>query len=156
MAEKSLWEYLLGKKKEEPEKDDSDSGSGSGSGRVGSSGDSGQRTTYLLEETEWMAYERRALEQQVERLLAQVEERKKPQRQQGNEAGVEQRMKQHPLLDSQRFDGIDPSLNPAPFGLQEAEIAFENAQREQQQEQQLRLGLAPQMGKNNVPELKVR
>ena len=110
-------------------------------------------TSYLVEETEFMGYERRGLEQQVERQLARVEDRKKPERQLGNTPGQqEQKIKQHPLLDSQRFDGIDPGLNPAPFGIESAEIDFENKQREQQLEKQLRLGNMPKMGQNFNPQ----
>lgn len=156
---KNLWEYFtsLGKNKE-PEEQDSGSNSSSSSGS-----DSGRRkprdgegfTTYLVEENEQMGYERRGLEQQIERQLATVQERKRPQREVGNApGGVEQNIKQHPLLNSQRFDGIDPGLNPAPFGNQEAQIAFENERREQDQEKQLRLGNMPKMGNSYIPELK--
>ncbi len=179
MAKKPFWKYFLKDEKnvdvyeyDEEEggvsgSSSSGSSSGSGSGSDSDSGSSGTGrikpkegegfVSYLPEETEHMAYERRGLEQQVERQLAGVEERKKPRRETGNEpGGTEQKLRQHPLLDSQRFDGIDPGLNPAPFGNQEAEIAFENEQREQNMEKQLRLGLAPKMGKSNTPELKMQ
>lgn len=173
MAKKPFWKYFSKDKEDDDIETGGESGSayGSDSGEGGSSGagtsggSSGTGrikprenegfTSYLPEENEYMGYERRGLEQQVERQLAGVEERKKPQRKEGNEpGGVEQKLRQHPLLDSQRFDGIDPGLNPAPFGIQEAEIAFENERREQAQEKQLRLGNMPKMGK--APELRMQ
>lgn len=160
MAIKKFWEYFTKEKPKKIEKEDTDSGSGSasdsssgsGTGRIKPHGDEGFPTTYLVEETEFMQYERRGLEQQVERQLASVEERRKPQRKEDNGPGVQEKMKQHPLLDSQRFDGIDPSLNPAPFGNQEAMIEFENERREQEMDKQLRLGNMPKMGRSMTPE----
>jgi hypothetical protein len=161
---KKFWEYFIkGKDKETKEEDSRESGSGStsdsgsssggtGTGRIKPHGDEGFPTTYLVEETEFMQYERRGLEQQVERQLASVEERRKPQRKEDNGPGLQEKMKQHPLLDSQRFDGIDPSLNPAPFGNQEAMIEFENERREQEMDKQLRLGNMPKMGRSMTPE----
>lgn len=158
MAKRKFWEYFVKSKKDKPE-DEADSGSGSdsgsGTGRAKPKGIDGVPVTYLVEETEFMQYERRGLEQQVERQFATVEERKKPQRQEGNTpGGTQDKMKQHPLLDSQRFDGIDPSLNPAPFGNQEAMIEFENERREQEKEKQLRLGNMPKMGHSMTPEFR--
>ena len=164
MAKKRFWEYFT-KDKDPKEKNedqsDSESGSGSGTdssgtgtGRIKPKDGEGFPATYLVEETEQMNYERRGLEQQIERQLARVEERRKPKRDNNSGPGVQEKMKQHPLLDSQRFDGIDPNLNPAPFGNQEAMIEFENQQREQKLEQQLRLGNMPKMGRSNVPELR--
>ena len=49
----------------------------------------------------------------------------------------------NPLLDTQRFDGIDPSVNPAPALNTAARTEFDNIKREQEMEKQLRLGLAP-------------
>lgn len=146
----NFWEYFL-KRPDLAVEEEDDEGGSSGS----KSGGEGGRVTYLEEESEWMGYARRGLEQHVERQLSQVEERRKPQRENtGNEPGLEQKLKQHPLLDSQRFDGIDPGLNPAPFGNEEALIAFENERREQEKEKQLRLGNVPKMGNSYVPELK--
>lgn len=110
MAKKSFWEYFI---KDKPEKKEDDTGSGSDDSGSGASGtgriepkEGEGFTSYLIEETEFMEYERRGLEQQVERQLARVEERQKPQRKHENgPGGTEQKLKQHPLLDSQRFDG---------------------------------------------------
>lgn len=154
MKKKSFWEYFVKDKHEQDDESDSGTSSG-GAGRIKPKEGEGF-TSYLVEESEFMAYERRGLEQLVERQLASVEERKKPQRDNGNTpGGMEQKLKQHPLLDSQKFDGIDPGLNPAPFGNEEATIAFENEKREQDKEKQLRLGNMPQMGRNYLPELKM-
>ena len=161
---KKFWEYFINSKDKvkKIEKESSESGSNSGSasssggtgtGRIKPPGGEVFPTTYLVEETEFMQYERRGLEQQVERQLASVEERRKPQRKaDGPGPGQQEKMKQHPLLDSQRFDGIDPSLNPAPFGNQEAMIQFENERREQEMDKQLRLGNMPKMGRSMTPE----
>ena len=43
----------------------------------------------------------------------------------------------------QRFDGIDPSVNPAPALNTAARTEFDNIKREQEMEKQLRLGLIP-------------
>lgn len=155
---KAFWEYFV---KDTPKNEEDDSqggkagGSSGGSGRRKPPGGDAFPTTYLVEETEQMQYERRGLEQVVERQLATVEERRKPKRDYNNEGpGQQEQIKQHPLLDSQRFDGIDPSLNPAPFGNEQAVIDFENERREQDKEKQLRLGNMPKMGNSYVPELK--
>lgn len=154
---KRFWEYFVKNKPVEESDHDGDDGGSSGSGRIKPKDGEGF-ASYLVEETDQMRYERRGLEQQVERRLGRVEERKKPQRKTENTLtnGQEHMMKQHPLLDSQRFDGIDSSLNPAPFGNEEAKIAFENEKREQDQEKQLRMGLnnAPKMGNRYLPELR--
>lgn len=163
MAKKRFWEYFTKDKDPKEQSDDqsgtesgssSDSGSagGAGTGRIKPKDGEGFPTTYLIEETEFMNYERRGLEQKVEGQFARVEERRKPKRDNNSGPGVQEQMKQHPLLDSQRFDGIDPSLNPAPFGNQEAMIEFENERREQKMEQQLRLGNMPKMGRSMTPE----
>ncbi len=160
---KKLWKIFSRNKDEEKIKkieEQTDSGSASGSDS-GSGGSGAGRikphegegfTSYLIEENEYMGYERRGLEQKVEAQLARVEERRKPQRKNNDGPGVQESIKQHPLLDSQRFDGIDPNLNPAPFGNQEAMIEFENERREQEMEKQLRLGNMPKMGRSNTPE----
>lgn len=59
--------------------------------------------------------------------------------------GLEQQssLLENPLLDSQRFDGIDPNVNPKPDLSSTARKDFDNAKREQEMEKQLRLGLTP-------------
>jgi|GEM_PF-6989284 len=104
--------------------------------------------TYLKEETDVMAYERRGLEQAMETQWGKVNERRRPQRNQDNGPVQGNHLKQHPLLNIQRFDGIDSNLNPSPLNSQEALIEAENELREQEKEKQLRKEL--QLG--NTPE----
>jgi hypothetical protein len=54
---------------------------------------------------------------------------------------------QNPLLDNQRFDGIDPNVNPVPAMNTEARTEFDNIKREQELQKQLRLGLSPDNAK---------
>lgn len=54
---------------------------------------------------------------------------------------------QNPLLDNQRFDGIDPNVNPAPAMNTDARTEFDNIKREQELQKQLRLGLSPDNAK---------
>lgn len=60
----------------------------------------------------------------------------------------------NPLLDSQRFDGIDPNVNPAPPLNSEARQEFDNLRREQEMEKQLRLGLSPGNAKRFDPKFR--
>ena len=57
----------------------------------------------------------------------------------------------NPLLDSQRFDGIDPNVNPAPALNTDARTEYDNLRREQEMEKQLRLGLMPSNSKTFNP-----
>ena len=58
----------------------------------------------------------------------------------------------NPLLaDNQRFDGIDPTVNPEPALNTDARREFDNERREQEMEKQLRLGNMPQMGRQFNP-----
>ena len=56
---------------------------------------------------------------------------------------------QHPELDNQRFDGVDPNLNPEPPLNTDARREFDNERREQEMEKQLRLGNMPKF--NSAP-----
>lgn len=67
----------------------------------------------------------------------------------GAEEAPENDMPQHPWLDKQLFDGADQNLNIDPRNNPNAKMELENAEREQQIEQQLRLGLMP--GLNRAP-----
>lgn len=60
----------------------------------------------------------------------------------------------NPLLNTQRFDGIDPNVNPAPPLNSEARREFDNSRREQEREKQLRLGLAPGNAKRFDPKFR--
>ena len=57
----------------------------------------------------------------------------------------------NPLLDSQRFDGIDPNVNPAPALNSDARTEYDNLKREQELKKQLRLGLMPSNSKTFNP-----
>lgn len=114
----------------------------------------GKRTrsgSILLDETLKMAGDQRRAEQQGHRRLAKVHARERPEvlsEQAAPEGELQNDILQHPALDSQRFDGIDPSLNPAPELNTEARLKYDNEKREQDREKQERLenvlGLANQ------------
>ena len=61
-------------------------------------------------------------------------------------------MAQHPSLDSQRFDGIDPNLNPEPPLNSEARREYDNEKREQEKEKLHRLGLLPKFSTAPKPQ----
>jgi DNA-nicking Smr family endonuclease len=104
-----------------------------------------ERTTFLVSETKAMERRRRLAEQQGERQLAPVKAREHSDQepQSGPEGELQNSILQHPQLDSQRFDGIDPNLNPEPPLNTDARREFDNEKREQDQEKQLRLGNMP-------------
>jgi hypothetical protein len=99
----------------------------------------------LVGETERMENDRRLLEQQGHKKLAKVNQRERSEKSQSvsNEMDYESNMKQHPLLQNQRFDGIDPNLTPEPPLNSDARREYDNARREQEMEKQLRLGNMP-------------
>lgn len=104
-----------------------------------------KRASYLSEETDEMELARRALEQEGHRRFSRVHarERNLVDQDAGLEAGAQQAMAQNPWLNSQRFDGVDSPLSPDPAVNPEAKREFDNAQREQEKEKQLRLGNMP-------------
>lgn len=59
------------------------------------------------------------------------------------EQAPENDMLANPWLQSQRFDGIDPNLNPEPPLNSEARREFDNERREQELAHRLALGLVP-------------
>ncbi|RUR18997.1 DNA mismatch repair protein MutS [Legionella sp. km535] len=101
--------------------------------------------SFLVAETKAMERKRRLAEQQGERQIAPVKAREHSdvEPQPGPEGELQNSILQHPVLDSQRFDGIDPNLNPEPPLNTEARREFDNEKREQEQEKQLRLGNMP-------------
>lgn len=106
----------------------------------------GERVSLLTEETKAMARRRRETEQQGHRRLARVNAREhvnEDRPQQAPEGELQNNMLQHPDLLTQRFDGIDPNLNPEPPLNSEARREFDNERREQEMEKQLRLGNMP-------------
>ena len=71
----------------------------------------------LVEETVSMEQQRRLDEQQGHRKLARVHAREHSEEQQQEmapEGELQNNIQQHPWLDKQQFDGIDPNVNPAP------------------------------------------
>ncbi|CAM2859038.1 Smr/MutS family protein [Legionella worsleiensis] len=102
-------------------------------------------SSFLVAETKAMERKRRLAEQQGERQLAPViaREHSDVEHQASPEGELQNTILQHPVLDSQRFDGIDPNLNPEPPLNSEARREFDNERREQEKEKQLRLGNMP-------------
>ncbi len=106
----------------------------------------------LKAETKAMDRSRRLLEQQGERRFAKVNAREhslQEQQQAGLEGELQNNILQHPALDSQRFDGVDPNLNPEPPLNTAARTEYDNQKREQEMEKQLRLGNMPKF--NSAP-----
>jgi len=100
----------------------------------------------LVAETKTMDRNRRLAEQQGERRLARVNAREHADNEpvhNSPEGEMQNNILQHPDLDSQRFDGIDPNLNPEPPLNSEAKTEYDNERREQEKEKQLRLGNMP-------------
>lgn len=77
-----------------------------------------QTTSILVEETESMERGRRLAEQEGHRRRARVNAREHHERvaqqTQALEGRYENNVLQHPALNNQRFDGIDPNVNPEP------------------------------------------
>ena len=102
--------------------------------------------SYLVDETGAMERQRRITEQEGHRRLARVNAREHPEGQPQNlsqEGELQNNILQNPWLNSQRFDGVDPNLNPEPPLNSEARREFDNERREQEMEKQLRLGNMP-------------
>lgn len=108
--------------------------------------------SFLVDETQSMENQRRLAEQKGMRKYAKVNQRERSEHTQdaGNELNM-QGPKEHPYLQSQRFDGIDPNVSPAPDIGTDARREFDNELRNQEQEKQLRLGHMP---KPRAPEPK--
>lgn len=118
----------------------------------GSTGKVDPKTSFLAAETKSMDRARRLLEQDGERRLASVKARthsEKEEMQNSPEGELQNTILQHPELDSQRFDGIDPNLNPEPPLNTDARREYDNEKREQEMEKQLRLGNMPKF--NTAP-----
>lgn len=106
-----------------------------------------KKGSFLLDETEAMERERRLVEQDGHRQRARVNAREHHEReavkQQGLEGEMQSNILQHPALDNQRYDGVDPNVNPEPPLNTDARREFDNERREQDKEKQLRLGNMP-------------
>lgn len=116
-----------------------------------------QQGTILIEETKGMEDSRRQLEQRGHSQFARVNASDRQPSYEvspDNDLAAQAGPKEHPYLDSQRFDGIDPSLNPAPDIGTEARREFDNERRNQEQEKQHRLGNMPTNSRRSTPEFK--
>ncbi|CEG57679.1 Smr/MutS family protein [Legionella fallonii] len=113
----------------------------------------GRESSFLVAETRSMERKRRLAEQQGERQLAPVKAREHSDEEPkaGPEGELQNSILQHPALDSQRFDGIDPNLNPEPPLNTKARREFDNEKREQEKEKQLRLGNMPRFTSTPTP-----
>lgn len=112
-----------------------------------------QTISILIDETEGMDRERRLAEQDGHRKRARVNAREHQVREMQRNAALENEVQsnilQHPALNNQRFDGVDPSVNPEPALNSEARREFDNERRDQEKEKQMRLGNMPQF--TNAP-----
>lgn len=117
----------------------------------GTRGNVDPKASFLATETKSMDRARRLLEQDGERRLASVKARTHSEEDMKNslEGELQNTLLQHPELDSQRFDGIDPNLNPEPPLNTDARREYDNEKREQEMEKQLRLGHMPKL--NTAP-----
>lgn len=106
-----------------------------------------RKRSVLIDETSTMEDQRRKEEQQGHRKLARVHARaQKHEHTNAPEGELQNDIQQHPWLNKQQFDGIDPNLNPEPPLNTDARREFDNERREQEMEKQLRLGNMPKMG----------
>lgn len=109
----------------------------------------------LVDETRMMDRQRRIAEQDGHRRLAKVharEHNEEAQQQPAPEGEMQNTILQNPWLDSQRFDGVDPNLNPEPPLNTAARREYDNERREQEMEKQLRLGNMPQFSSTPKPD----
>ena len=114
-----------------------------------------RKDSYLVDETRTMERERRLAEQQGHRQLARVHAREHNEEQQqamAPEGEAQNSILQHPALDNQRFDGVDPNLNPEPPLNTDARREYDNERREQEKEKQLRLGNVPKFATTPKPQ----
>lgn len=133
-------------------KNEEDEGGKSG----GSTGRGIKKVSFLVDETKAMERAQRLLEQEGHRRLGarvharehNTEERQASPSQEGE---LQNSIPQHPLLDGQRFDGIDPNLNPEPPLNTDARREYDNEKREQEMEKQLRLGNMPKFSSAPTP-----
>ncbi len=110
-------------------------------------------TTVLIDETRAMSNDQREDEQQGHRRFARVHARERfdDEPTSAPEGEMQNDIPQNPWLDSQRFDGIDPSLNPNPPLNTEARREYDNLQNEKKLQYQLQNGLTP----SSVPKPRV-
>ncbi len=111
--------------------------------------------SYLSQENPFMAAQRREQEQEGHRHYAKVNARARQLNDQpAPEGELQNNIRAHPELDKQLYDGVDTNLNPEPPLNSDARREYDNAQREQQLDKQLRLGNMPKMGSSPKPEFR--
>ena len=112
-----------------------------------------EAVSYLAEDTAFDAHERHLAEQAElrRRFKSKVHTREKSFDAPAAGETMQNGLAQHPWLANQRFDGIDPNLNPEPPLNSEARREFDNAKREQEMEKQLRLGNMPAFSSSPKP-----
>jgi hypothetical protein len=106
-------------------------------------------SSFLVTETKHMARSQRISEQDGHRQLGVrviARDHNLDEQKQSPEGELQNSIQQHPLLDSQRYAGVNPELNPEPPLNSAARTAYDNEQREQEKEKQFRLGNMPKMG----------
>lgn len=114
----------------------------------------GAKESYLVAETRAMDRQRRINEQEGHRRLARVNARTHATESNtapAAEGELQNNILQNPWLDSQRFDGIDPNLNPEPPLNTEARREYDNERNKQELEKQLRLGNMPRFSSTPTP-----
>lgn len=118
----------------------------------------GRSDSYLVDDTQKMERQRRLTEQQGHRRFARVNARQhsmedsSPAPGEQLEGQAQNNIMQNPWLNSQRFDGVDPNLNPEPPLNSEARREFDNERRQQEAEKQLRLGNVPRVSPAPKPQ----
>lgn len=145
-------------------KEDEEEGGGLGGAAGGKSGFRGrlsfkgvdpfEEASILVDDSPSMDRRRREAEQSGHRQLARVHAREhnlETRQSAAPEGELQNSILQHPWLDGQRFDGIDPNVNPAPPLNTDARREFDNERREQEMEKQLRLGNMPTFNKTPKP-----
>lgn len=142
-----------------PEDIEDKSGEGGQEGGTSGRGGKGKREpldSYLADDTDLMQREQRLLEQEGHRRHKQVKVRARERSVSpfavAPEGELQNNILQHPKLNSQRLDGTDTNLNPEPPLNSEARREYDNAKRDQQLEQQLRLNNMPQF--SSTPKLR--
>ncbi len=113
--------------------------------------------SYLADDTQLMERQRRIHEQDGHRRYAKVHAREHTNQENVSpehslEGQAQNNILQNPWLNSQRFDGIDPNLNPEPPLNTEARREFDNERRQQEMEKQLRLGNVPRISPAPKPQ----
>lgn len=114
-------------------------------------------TSYLVDDNQTMERQRRFAEQEGHRRFARVNARdhshdEEKRAELSHEGELQNNILQNPWLDSQRFDGVDPNLNPEPPLNSEARREFDNERRTQEMEKQLRLGNMPRISPAPKPQ----